>query len=107
MSKYGDVIRQARQTENQQALNPQNENETSEKQPEDQLAEKPANQISGKPLSQQDGKPDERVEEVNLSIKVPKTLRRHWVSEAKRADTTITAVIIEALKNRFGTPPEV
>ena len=41
---------------------------------------------------------------VNLSIKVPKALRRHWASEAKRQDTTLTAAIIEALKTRFGEP---
>ncbi len=41
---------------------------------------------------------------VNLSIKVPVSLRRHWVSEAKRQGTTLTAVIIDALSNRFGKP---
>ena len=88
MSKYGDVIRHARQTEGQQT-------------------EKPENQKNGKPENRQSGQAEERPEEVNLSIKVPKTLRRHWVSEAKRQDTTLTAVIIEALKARFGAPPEI
>ena len=41
---------------------------------------------------------------VNLSIKVPISLRRHWVSEAKRQGTTLTAVIIESLSTRFGKP---
>ncbi|MEM7063939.1 MAG: hypothetical protein AAF572_12340 [Cyanobacteria bacterium P01_B01_bin.77] len=41
---------------------------------------------------------------VNLSIKVPMSLRRHWVSEAKRQGTTLTAVITEALSHRFGQP---
>lgn len=42
--------------------------------------------------------------QVNLSIKVSESLRRHWVSEAKRQGTSLTAEIIEALKNRFGLP---
>jgi len=42
--------------------------------------------------------------EVNLSIKVPVSRRRHWVAEAKRQGTTLTAVIIEALTTRFGEP---
>ena len=42
--------------------------------------------------------------DVNLSIKVPKALRRHWSVEAKRQDTSLTAAITEALIARFGTP---
>lgn len=131
MSKYGDVIRQARQQETQTQ-----ENQT----PGNQETGNPVNQQDGKTESQKSGLPDnsalateksekpaprpavkpanataeakkgapapkeEKAEEVNLSIKVPKTLRRHWVSEAKRQDTTITAVIIGALKERFGEP---
>ena len=43
-------------------------------------------------------------EMVNLSIRVPKRLRMHWVAEAKRSDTSLTAVITEALNAKFGTP---
>jgi hypothetical protein len=43
-------------------------------------------------------------EEVNLSIKVAKSRRQHWVAEAKRQGTSLTAVIIEALSARFGEP---
>ena len=43
-------------------------------------------------------------QEVNLSIKVPISLRRHWVAEAKREGTTLTAAIIEALTEKFGQP---
>lgn len=42
--------------------------------------------------------------EVNLSIKVPLSLRRHWAAEAKRRGTTLTAAISEALAARFGEP---
>ncbi len=50
--------------------------------------------------------PNARVVEemVNLSIRVPKRLRMHWVAEAKRHDTSITAVITEALNAKFGSP---
>jgi predicted HicB family RNase H-like nuclease len=47
---------------------------------------------------------DGAAEPVNLSIRVPKSLRRHWVAEAKRQDTSITAVVIAALTARFGEP---
>jgi hypothetical protein len=70
MSKYADVIKEARKPESQKAS-----------------------------LSGEGSEPD-----VNLSIKVPKSLRRHWAAEAKRQDTTVTAAIIEALKARFGEP---
>ena len=42
--------------------------------------------------------------DVNLSIKVPLTLRQHWAAEAKREGTTLTAVIMDALTKRFGGP---
>lgn len=71
MSKYRDVIQQARKPENQQTR-----------------------------LTEEADEPF-----VNLSIKVSKSLRRHWAAEAKRQDTTLTAAIIEALKAKFGEPP--
>lgn len=43
-------------------------------------------------------------EEVNLSIKVAKVRRQHWVAEAKRQGTSLTAAITEALSTRFGEP---
>jgi hypothetical protein len=43
-------------------------------------------------------------EEVNLSIKVAKSLRQHWAAEAKRQGTTLKAAISEALGARFGEP---
>lgn len=79
VGKYGAVIQKARSEENQN---------TSE----------PEYQLSGLPVGKE--------EEVNLSIKVSKRLRRHWVSEAKRQDTTLTAVIIGALREKFGEPQD-
>ena len=47
---------------------------------------------------------EEQDEEVNLSIKVPKSRRQHWAAEAKRQGTTLTAAITEALSAKFGEP---
>jgi hypothetical protein len=44
--------------------------------------------------------------DVNLTIKVSETRRRHWAAEAKRAGITITEIICEALSKKFGEPPE-
>lgn len=43
---------------------------------------------------------------VNLTIKVHKRQRRHWLIEAKKQDTSLTAAIVEALNARFG-PPDI
>jgi hypothetical protein len=96
-SKYGDLIRQARKTENQK-----------DKKPDDQITskpDKPAEQISQS--SSQESLPalEATEQEVNLCVKVPISLRRHWSAEAKRQGMTMTSVIIEALKTRFGEPP--
>ena len=62
-------------------------------------ARKPENQIARLPEQKVVA-----VRDVNLSIKVSETRRRHWVSEAKRQGVTITAAISEALSQRFGEP---
>ena len=50
-------------------------------------------------------KPEETTEEmVNLCIKVPLSLRRHWAGESKKRGTSMTEVVIEALKSKFGVP---
>ncbi len=74
MSKYGALIKQAR---------------------------KPENQKTSKPDAVQGTDPES---DVNLSIKVPRARRQHWAAEAKRQGTTLTAVITEALSQRFGDP---
>ncbi|MEG3440035.1 hypothetical protein V0288_23100 [Pannus brasiliensis CCIBt3594] len=79
--KYGDLIKKARE---------------------------PENQITGIPENQKPGIPENQIiqsdSDVNLSVKVPKSLRQHWAAEAKRQGTTMTAVIVEALIDRFGKP---
>ncbi|WP_395094679.1 hypothetical protein [Armatimonas sp.] len=88
-SRYADIIQKAR------------ESETAE--PEQELEE-----IVSLPESQNirlETPPAKAVEEmVNLSIRVPKRLRMHWVAEAKRSDTSLTAVITKALNAKFGSP---
>jgi hypothetical protein len=84
--RYGDIIKKAREPENQNA----NLLET---------------QNTGLPESQNTGLPENQNEpEVNLCVKVPKSLRQHWAAEAKRQGTTMTAVIMAALSDRFGKP---
>jgi len=60
---------------------------------ESQLFGEPENQITSEP-------------EVNLCVKVPKSLRHHWAVEAKRTGVTMTSVIIEALTRKFGLPED-
>ncbi len=74
MSKYGQLIKEARKTESKKTRKPETGQE-----------------IASGP-------------EVNLSIKVPKSRRQHWAAEAKRHGTTLTAAITEALSQRFGEP---
>lgn len=74
--KYGDLIRQA-------------------KQPEDSSTNLPDNQKTRK---------DDP--EVNLCVKVKRSLRQHWAAEAKRRGITMTSVIVEALSEQFGTPDD-
>lgn len=63
-------------------------------------------QLSGLPESDKDRKPDikEHTKDiiVNLSIKVSKRQRLHWLVEAKRQDTSLTEAIVTALTARFG-----
>ena len=74
MSKYGQLIKEARKQENKKARKQEN----------------------GQGI---DSEPD-----VNLSIKVAAARRRHWAAEAKRQGTTLTATITEALSEKFGEP---
>ncbi len=80
MSKYGDIIKKARESE-----------------PENQKARNTEYQTSGKP--EQEGE-----QFVNLCVKVPLTQRRYWMARAKEQGITVTSVIVEALSQKFGLP---
>jgi hypothetical protein len=82
MSKYGDLIKKARETE-----------------PENQKAINTEDQISGLPSQE-----PELEQMVNLCVKVPISQRRYWMSKAKEQGITVTSVIVEALTQKFGEP---
>jgi hypothetical protein len=44
---------------------------------------------------------------LDLDVKVSLSLQRYWEAKAKRTGITITSVIIEALKARFGEPNQL
>ena len=96
MSKFGAIIEQAK---SQNAVKPEDKKT---RKPESGKAIKPENQITRKPEKKVVPKSVDR--DVNLSIKVPESRRRHWVSEAKRRGTSLTAVIVESLSKQFGEP---
>lgn len=91
-SKYGDLIRQARQPENQLSGKPDNQKA---RKSEDQIHTQSVPEVSSTA---------EPAREVNLCVKVPESLRRHWAAESKRQGITMTVVIVEALKAKFGEP---
>ena len=92
--RYGDLIKKAREPENQNTGLPESQN-----------TNLPKTQNTGLPESQTFGNQENQNEpEVNLCVKVPKSLRQHWAAEAKRQGTTMTAVIMAALNDRFGKP---
>ncbi|MFM6057271.1 MAG: hypothetical protein ACKPBT_03495 [Microcystis aeruginosa] len=100
--RYGDLIKKAREPENQNTGLPENQNTNL---PKNQNTNLPKNQNTNLPENQNTNLPENQNEpEVNLCVKVPKSLRQHWAAEAKRQGTTMTAVIMAALNDRFGKP---
>lgn len=67
-------------------------------------AREPENQKPGLEPIQDVAPPPEPEQEVNLCVKVPISWRRHWAAESKKQGITMTAVIIEALESKFGKP---
>lgn len=111
--KYGALIQKAREPEtqmtgqpdNQIPIEPDNQKQPEIKQPDNQISDQVAIQIPSKPdnqITKQPGNQKER--EVNLCVKVPESLRRHWAAEAKRHGITMTEVMVEALIQKFGKP---
>lgn len=86
--KYGALIQQARKPDSQIASQPE---ESQLSKPEDQIASQPESTAV-------------KEKEVNLCVKVPESLRRHWAAESKREGITMTQVIVQALTDRFGEP---
>jgi len=104
--KFGDLIRKAREQDS----------ETGTQKPEDQYSGLPEIQNTVIPEIQLTSNPEkhktspeitqvlEKPKDVNLTIKVAEPLRRHWAAESKRVGVSMTAVIIEALTEKFGKP---
>ena len=95
-SKYGALIQKAREQENQEVGKP-----------DSQIIRQPNDLTTGLPDSQITRQPEIEVvkeKEVNLCVKVPESLRRHWAAESKREGITMTEVIVQALEARFGRP---
>ena len=63
---------------------------------------------AGKPGSQKTSEQDnqQKDDEVNLCVRVPKSQRQWWAAQAKMNDTTMTEVIKAALIAEFGLPPK-
>ncbi|CCI29818.1 conserved hypothetical protein [Microcystis aeruginosa PCC 9809] len=100
--RYGDLIKKAREPENQNTGLKESQNTNL---PENQNTGLPESQNTNLPKNQNTNLPENQNEpEVNLCVKVPKSLRQHWAAEAKRQGTTMTAVIMAALSDRFGKP---
>ena len=66
--------------------------------PEVQNTSNTENQKYSNTELQDTGKP----EMANLTIKVSKARRKHWVVEAKKDNTNLTQVIIESLIAKYG-----
>ena len=95
--RYGKLIEEARKEEGKTSK------------PVSQQNGKPVKGQASKQVKQKTIKPEEQqdieiIEYVNLTIKVPKDHRQHWVAEAKREGTSMVAVIQEALEKRYGLP---
>ncbi len=103
MAKYGDLIRKAREADNQEDSKPDNQPSVKPDNQSKVISQenKPDNQISVEPDNQINQLPER---EVNLCVKVPESLRRHWAAEAKRHGITMTEVITQALIQQFGKP---
>ena len=85
MTSYGDIIKQGRK-------------ETVGKEVNTDVG-KTVNAESGKAVNAED-KP------VNITIKVPRKSRQYWTAQCKLQGVTMTEVLVQALTERFGLPPQ-
>jgi hypothetical protein len=111
--RYGALIKQAKQAppDDQNARQPKNQvhgepDNQMTGQTDNQIDRKPDNQMTGQPDNQIDRKPAPDEKQVNLCVKVPESLRRHWAIQAKIQGVTMTAVMVEALTQKFGLPDD-
>lgn len=93
MSKYGDLIKEARKSEKPTVQKEQKKPRKQESNLSRILESKKNTIVENK---------EEKL--AGISIKVPESLRRHWVVESKRKGKSMTSVIINALTKEFGEP---
>lgn len=98
--KYGGIIKQARQPEDQIKASVKPENQIA-REPDSRKNLSQENQTTGKPDNQATKKPEKQV---NLCVKVPESWRRHWAAHSKLQGITMTDVMVEALSQKFGLP---
>jgi hypothetical protein len=84
--KYGDLLKKARNTDEQQSVKP-----------EIQLAVNTASETEKTEITAKE-------KEVSLTIKVPISWRQHWVAECKRSGKTLKEVVTEMLAEKYGKP---
>ena len=104
MGRFKQIIQENKEAGNLEVLTPRIQEV---KQPRKQDSEKTRKLESLKAEMreiQESIKEEKKRTEGGIAFKVDLELRNHWVAEAKRQGTTITAVMIEALTERFGTP---
>jgi hypothetical protein len=100
--RYGALIKQAKQAPPDDQITIEPDNQIPSK-PDSQTTIEPKNQISDNQTTSPPA-PDEK--QVNLCVKVPESLRRHWAIQAKIQGVTMTAVMVEALTQKFGLPDD-
>ena len=61
-------------------------------------------QVSGNPAGQESSQPETPEPEpmANLTIKVPRKSRDHWVGAARQEGTTLKQVVTDYLEGRYG-----
>lgn len=96
MSKFKNIIEQAK---GKNTVIPESENSGKPENSKTRNTESKKTRMLEKKVA-----PKREEREVNLSIKVPESRRRHWAAEAKRRGTSLTAVIVESLSKQFGEP---
>lgn len=98
-SKYGDLLKKARQKESEA----DSKNDAVDS---DNVKEPDVNTALQQAVKKENSSESETVseKEVSLTIKVPRSWRQHWVAECKREGKTLKEVVTEMLTEQYGLP---
>lgn len=97
--KYGDLLKKARQKEN--------EADSKDNAVDSDLVKEPdVNTVKELAVNTENSSDSEIIKEkeVSLTIKVPISWRQHWVAECKREGKTLKEVVTEMLTEQYGLP---